>query len=200
MKLDARQTIATTATVAPPLLSSFVADERGEWQIEQVTGLIGESLAAASRLGVVEGESVSGSTGRWVLRGTTSNNRYTERRETSALIAVQEGLRRPSAVKAALIPIRKSAAWWALAQDERRAIFEEQSHHIRIGFDYLPAIARRLYHSRDLGGPFDFLTWFEYAPEFSDAFERLLDRLRATTEWTYVEREVDIRLSRCPTT
>src|SRR5438477_5729245 len=27
-------------------------------------------------------------------------------------------------------PIRKSAAWWALAQDERRAVLEERSHHI----------------------------------------------------------------------
>ncbi len=30
---------------------------------------------------------------------------------------------------------------------------------------YLLAVARRLYHCRDLGEPFDFLTWFEYAPQ-----------------------------------
>ena len=35
-----------------------------------------------------------------------------------------------------LIPIRKNEAWWALAQDERRAIFEERSHHIAIGLEY----------------------------------------------------------------
>ena len=112
------------------------------------------------------------------------------------MTAVQEGLGRPSAVTAALIPIKKSNAWWALAQDERRAIFEEESHHILVGLDYLPHVARRLYHCRDLGGPFDFLTWFEFAPDFHNAFERLLDRLRETKEWTFVEREVDIRLSR----
>jgi hypothetical protein len=32
----------------------------------------------------------------------------------------------------------KTAAWWDLAQDERRAIFEEQSRHIGIGMEYLP--------------------------------------------------------------
>jgi hypothetical protein len=95
-----------------------------------------------------------------------------------------------------LIPIRKSAAWWDLAQDERRAIFEEQSRHTAIGLDYLPGVARQLYHCRDLAEPFDFLTWFEYAPEHSAGFEQLVTRLRATPEWRYVEREVDLRLIR----
>jgi enoyl-[acyl-carrier-protein] reductase (NADH) len=47
----------------------------------------------------------------------------------------------------------KSEAWWALAQDRRRAILEEQSRHIAIGMEYLPAIARRLHHGRELGEP-----------------------------------------------
>ena len=83
-----------------------------------------------------------------------------------------------------------------LAQDERRAIFEEQSRHIRIGLDYLPAVARRLHHSRELGEPFDFITWFEYAPDHADAFEEMVRRLRDTPEWRFVDREIDIRLSR----
>jgi len=73
-------------------------------------------------------------------------------------------------------------------------VFEGQSQHTAIGLEYLPAIARQLYHCRDLGEPFDFLTWFEYAPEHADAFEALVARLRGTREWSYVEREVDIRL------
>ena len=60
---------------------------------------------------------------------------------------------------------------------------------------YMPAIARRLYHARDLGEPFDFLTWFEYAPQDADLFEDLVRMLRSTEEWTFVEREVDIRLT-----
>lgn len=133
----------------------------------------------------------------WVLRGVTSNTRYANRPEVDALAARQQGLFRPEATRAALIPIRKTEAWWALAQDERRAVFEEQSRHIGIGLEYLPAVARRLHHSRELGGePFDFLTWFEYAPPDGPAFDGLLRRLRATEEWRCIDREVDIRLVR----
>jgi hypothetical protein len=98
--------------------------------------------------------------------------------------------------RAALILLRKTESWSALAQNERRAIFVEQSHHIYTGLEYLPAIARRLRYCRDLGEPLDFLTWFDYAPEHSDAFETLVKRLRETTEWKYVDRESDVRLSR----
>ena len=85
---------------------------------------------------------------------------------------------------------------WGLPQDERRAIFEERSHHNSESLTYLPAIARRLYHARELGGPFDFLTWFEFAPEHAGLFDELVAMLRGTEEWRHVEREVDIRLSR----
>ena len=132
----------------------------------------------------------------WTLLGQISNVRYATRAEVTALQSKQEPLDRPRALRAALIPIRKSSAWWTLAQDERRAIFEDRSHHTALGLQYLPAVARQLYHCRDLGQPFDFLTWFEYAPEHASAFEELVAALRATAEWTYVEREVDIRLER----
>jgi hypothetical protein len=64
------------------------------------------------------------------------------------------------------------------------------------GPGYLPAVARRLHHGRDLGEPFDFLTWFEFPPEHATAFEELVWRLRETEEWTYAEREIDLRLAR----
>ena len=159
--------------------------------------VIGEGLPPAERLAVVEGPATEATRdGHWILRGVTSNTRYTNRAEVGALVSKQAGLMRPEAVCAALIPIRKTAAWWDLAQDERRAIFEEQSRHIGIGLDYLPAVARRLHHSRELGEPFDFLTWFEYAPDHADAFEEMVRRLRDTPEWRFVDREIDIRLSR----
>lgn len=125
-----------------------------------------------------------------------SSERYVRRTERSALVARQLPLGRSEATCAALIPITKSPTWWDLPQDERRAIFEERAHHIMTGLAYLPAIARRLYHSRELAEPFDFLTWFEYAPASSDRFEELVTKLRKTAEWTYVEREIDIRLTR----
>jgi chlorite dismutase len=126
----------------------------------------------------------------------TSADQYTTPGERDRLLAVRAPLGRPAATRAALIPIKKSEDWWALNQDERRAIFEERSHHIATSLDYLPMIARRLHHSRDLGQPFDFLTWFEYAAAASDAFEELVARLRGSEEWTFVVREVDIRLTR----
>ena len=159
----------------------------------------GEGLPNAARLAVAD-QGTGGADGAlWSLRGVTSHARYTSRAELDALSTVQPPLGRPRARCAALIPIRKTAAWWALAQDERRAIFEERSRHIAIGLEYLPAVARRLYHGRDLGESFDFLTLFEFAPEDRPAFEHLLARLRASEEWSFTEREVDIRLIREPT-
>jgi hypothetical protein len=89
----------------------------------------------------------------WTLRGVTSNVRYTNQNEVTALAERQQGLGRPAATPAALIPIRKNEAWWALAQDERRAIFEERSHHIAIGLEYLPAVSRRLHPAMTSASP-----------------------------------------------
>jgi len=189
----------TASSAAPtPLPVAFVAGENGDWRVQRTAAIIGDGLPPAVRLQVLEGPAAAAlpTLGTWTLRGVTSNARYTHRGELDALSARQEALRRTQATCAALIPIRKSPAWWALGQDERRAVFEEQSRHIRIGLDYLPAVARRLHHSRDLGEPFDFLTWFEFAPEHEAAFDEMVVRLRATLEWRYVEREVDIRLRR----
>ncbi len=97
---------------------------------------------------------------------------------------------------AALIPIAKSQVWWDMTQDKRREIFEGKSKHIAASLKYLPAIARQLYHCRDLGEPFDFLTWFEFACANEPAFDDLLLGLRAAEEWRYVTREIDIRLKR----
>lgn len=127
-----------------------------------------------------------------------SYERYVNVAEQAELRERSPALGRPGSTRAALIPVRKSDAWWALPQDERRAIFEERSRHIATGLRYVPAVARRLHHGRDLGEPFDFLTWFEYAPEDAGAFEELVTALRATDEWTYVVREVDVRLERDP--
>lgn len=181
----------------PPILVTFAAGASGTWRVDRINTVIGDGLPAAERLAVLEGSETPAPTETdWILRGVTSNTRYTNRSEVDALVAGQQGLLRPQATRAALIPIRKTEAWWALAQDERRAIFEEQSRHIGVGLEYLPAIARRLHHSRELGESFDFLTWFEYAPEHSEYFEELVRRLRETEEWHYVDHEVDIRLTR----
>ena len=182
-----------------PLLVTFVGGEVGSWAVERLEAVAGEPLEPASRVEVLEGRA-SPSDGKptWVLHGVTSNERYVSRIEHDALVTRQESLGRAASTRAALIPITKSDAWWELPQDERRRIFEENSHHVATGLEYLPAVARRLHHGRDLGEPFDFLTWFEFAPEHANAFEELVGRLRETEEWAYVEREIDIRLARDP--
>ncbi len=191
--------------MASPLIVTFVGGAGGRWHVERMGAVAGEGLPLIAGLDVVEGKAVEadtaadvtgGWTPRWVLRGTTSNERYVERPERAALVARQPPLGRPEATCAALIPIRKSPAWWDLTQDARREILEDRSRHIATGLEYLPAVARRLHHSREMGEEFDFLTWFEFAPAETDAFEQLVGRLRATEEWSYVDREVDIRLAR----
>jgi len=171
----------------------------GLWRIASMRTIMGEPLAHAMRLNVVAGsvfpEPKSAS---WLLRGLTSNERYVTHEEQQLLVTKQPRLGRPEATCAALIPIRKTASWWSLAQDERRRIFEESSKHVKTGLRYLPAVARRLHHCRDLGEnePFDFLTWFEYAPSDSGAFDELVAELHTSEEWKYVDREIDIRVVR----
>lgn len=178
-------------------LFTFIGGNDGPWRITSTRAIAGDPLPPALRVRVSAGdESASGSA--WALRGLTSNERYVTRLEKTGLVAAQPPVGRPDATCAALVPISKDDSWWNLTQDERRHIFEESSGHIRIGMDYLPAVARRLHHCRDLGRtePYDFLTWFEFAPADTPAFDELLTRLRATPEWRYVSREVEIRLQR----
>jgi hypothetical protein len=157
----------------------------------------GAPIAPVSRLEVRPGEVAAPGAG-WTLRGITSNERYVVGDEKAQLLARQPGLGRPEASCAALILVRKNAAWWAMPQDRRREVLETRSRHIQIGLGYLPAVARRLHHCRDLGEhePFDFLTWFEHAPAHRPDFDRLVAELRASEEWTYVDREIDLRLER----
>ncbi len=186
-----------SVAVPRPGLAAFAAGNTGSWRIERIDAIRGDGLAQAQRLAIDDGGAAAKrSNSAWTLQGVVSNLRYTTASEQQHLAVRQAGLGRNEATRAALIPIRKSDAWWELAQDQRRAIFEQQSKHIAIGADYLPAVARRLYHCRELGEPFDFLTWFEYTPQHEPVFDRLVARLRASEEWKFVTREVDIRLTR----
>jgi len=181
-------------------LFSFIGGEIGPWQVVDMHAIVGDPLANVQRLDIVsEMATQDMSKGvQWLLHGLTSNERYINRPEKDQLLAKQPTLGRLQASCAALIPIRKNEVWWGLAQDERRRIFEESSKHVKTGLRYLPAIARRLHHCRDLGEnePFDFLTWFEYAPSDTRLFDELVVELRASEEWAYVDREIDIRVTR----
>lgn len=184
--------------VPSPRVTSFVGGDAGEWRVTSLTTLRGEPIENVSRVAMISGGATAGSEGTWLLQGAATHDRYTTRSEKDELVAVQAPIGRPQATRAAFILMRKSDQWWALTQDERRAILEEQSHHIAIGMRYLPAVARRLLHCRDFATqqPFDFLGFLDFAPEDEPAFDTMLAELRATPEWTYMEREIDIRLSR----
>ncbi len=178
------------------VLYAFDGGAQGDWAVTGMSTLCGEDLTPVQGLSIRAGDAPAAAMPTWTLSGVASHLRYTLRDEFNELSQRGSPLGRGEARRAALIPISKNEAWWALAQDERRRIYEEQSRHTSIGMEYLPQIARRLHHGRDLGEPFDFLTWFEFAPEHEALFDELLVRLRASEEWTYVEREVDIRLTR----
>jgi chlorite dismutase len=175
---------------------TFAGGDEGAWCVRSVEAVTGPSLPKVERLAVLENTRTRPPGATWSLVGVVGHERYVEAREHVELAARSPALGRSEATRAALILVRKSDAWWALSQDHRRAILEERSRHISIGLDYVPAVARRLHHSRDLGESFDFLTWFEFAPADEPAFDELVAMLRATEEWRFVEREVDIRLER----
>jgi len=176
---------------------TFVGGATGDWIVDSVRAVTGDALPLVARIDLRVGALRPAERGiPWVLRGVAGHGRYVERAEQDRLNAKSPLLGRVEATRAALIPIQKSSAWWALSQDERRAIFEGRSRHIADSMAYLPRIARRLYHSRDLGEPFDFLTWFEFAAEDAQAFEDLVGMLRDREEWSFVDREVDVRLTR----
>lgn len=181
-----------------PSLWRFSAGANGPWIIEGTRAVTGPSIEHAERLHIASHKDPAPPAPAWTLQGVTSNLRYTNAHERDQLARLQAPIGRPEATCAALIPIRKNARWWDMPQDQRRAIFEEQSRHIERSIPYLPRIARRLHHSRDLGEPFDFLTWFEFAPEHAPAFDELTAALRATREWEFVDREVEIRLKLDP--
>ena len=160
--------------------SFFIGGSTGPWKIQNTMAITGSSVPIAGWLNISSVPSQDQV--QWVFKGVVSNHRYTNRDEKEKLITIQEGLNRPQATCAAMILIKKSEAWWELPQDERRAILEQQSEHIKTGMKYLPAIARKLYHSRDLGESIDFITWFEFAPEHENDFNALLAELRKTRE------------------
>src|SRR6188768_1733907 len=128
------------------MFTTFRGGPSGAWRIISMAPVKGKPLARVASLSVVHSEAIAlpllPSQTAWRLAGVASHLRYVERPEKTQLAAVQAGLGRPEASCAALIPIKKSAAWWELTQEERRRIIEDESHHIATGLKYLPMIAR----------------------------------------------------------
>lgn len=77
---------------------------------------------------------------------------------------------------AIVIPVKKSARWWNMSEDERLAEIEI---HTRKSIPYLPRIQRTLYHSTGLD-EMDFITYFETAD--LNAFHELATALAGIRE------------------
>jgi hypothetical protein len=132
--------------------------------------------------------------------GVVQHVLYTDADRRKELAAISAGERGPRAV---LIPIAKSDAWWALAQDERDRFFRhtpERPGHVEIGAHYARSIFRRLYQARyQPGSEWDFLTYFEFGDEDAGTFRELLAALRdpaRNPEWGFVERETEIWMTK----
>lgn len=176
---------------------TYIGGDTGSLSVIGHHNISGTPIAIVRRVDVRAGVLRDGAIGAcWAFAGVASNDRYTTRPEKTELVGLQAKMDRATSTQSALILLRKSNDWWAMTQDERREVLEERSHHIAIGMRFLPAIARRLLHCRDLGETtsFDFIGHLDFAPNDKAKFDDMLGELRRTEEWSYIDREIDIRL------
>jgi chlorite dismutase len=83
---------------------------------------------------------------------------------------------------AVVIPIRKSADWWALDQEKRAAMMKE---HTEAALPYHKTVKRKLYHSTGLDD-LDFITYFETSK--LEDFHSLILSLEKVREYQYTRR------------
>src|SRR6516225_6100702 len=75
-----------------PTYVTFSAGTSGSWRIDRIAAVTGESLPMADRLAVHENSRGQTPTNvRWVLRGVTSNVRYTNHVEASRSLRSSNG-------------------------------------------------------------------------------------------------------------
>jgi hypothetical protein len=103
---------------------------------------------------------------------------------------------------AIILPIRKTAAWWAMPATERHQYFypHHDRHsgkcvagHAELGRQAAPKIFRRVFYNPDgegRPGEWDFISYFECSDEDLEVFDDTLEAMRDTDrnpEWRYVE-------------
>ena len=176
---------------------TYVGGTTGAWEVTDQFARRGARLVPITRLDV-HGDHLNRSPlgTAWILSGLVRNTRYVTREEFAVPEKRIRACAPPAPTCAALIPIRRSPDWWQLGREARHEILEAQSQQTPSGLRYLSAIIRRWQHRLDLSEQFDCVTWFEYEPRDSAAFDDLLAEWRTSEEWKFVDRECDIRLVR----
>ncbi|WP_455244371.1 chlorite dismutase family protein [Petrachloros mirabilis] len=118
----------------------------------------------------------------WLMNGLTKKANYVP----SFSDQMKADLKGPSVAGpnpyAIVIPIRKSAEWWALDQQSRTSMMQE---HTAVALPYQKTIKRKLYHSTGLDGA-DFITYFETAN--LEEFQNLILALKQVKEFQYSRR------------
>ena len=178
-------------------LIHYVGGTSGSWCVESTETFSGPELKPVTHLEIIGGRIGRAPQGTaWILPAIVSSTRYITREEPRSMAAMKSRFPQDGTPSAALVLIRKSAEWWDLAGEERRDIIEARSRQVDARLRTLPAIARRFTLHRDGSDAFDFLTWFEFDAQDSAVIDDLASAIRATDEWNYVEREIEIRLSK----
>ncbi len=205
--LPGRRFVRFERSERPPLSEAKAGDSTqiAAYRVVSVQTIAGApcGLAAGDRVwrtecdGAIEDTSIRDGL---IWEGVTTHLQYSAASERSELVAISATPRLGHVV---MIPISKSGAWWALAQDERQAFFRvgpRSEGHTRIGMTVADRIFRRLFHARyQPHSAWDFLTYFEFYDADAEAFREMLTTLRdpeRNPEWAFVVRETEIWMQR----
>ena len=119
---------AERQTPANPRATMFVGSKTGSMRVVSHTTICGQPIERAEGVDMIVGvAAMVHDDAVWAFHGVATNDRYTTRAEKTELTSKQAPIGRAEATSSALILLRKRAEWWALTQDERRAILEEDS-------------------------------------------------------------------------
>jgi Chlorite dismutase len=181
-------------------------------KIVAVRGKPGVSLKEGSKLVRVETASKLPPLGEarmptilLLFQGVPQHLEYTTKAQREDLTRRSRAELPPSKdTMAVIIPIRKTAAWWALPTDERLAYFQKKGDkvgHTAIGADSVERIYRKLYHTRYAveTTDHDFVTYFEFERKHEGDFKALCAKLRdpkQNPEWNFVDREYEIWMTK----
>jgi chlorite dismutase len=159
-------------------------------------------IEASTPLSFPEKSEFPVSSTKFQFQGVTQHLQYTDDAQIKELNRRSISELEPSNhTTAVLIPVGKSEEWWKLAHDRRQVHFRNTDSgegHTAIGLKYVDRVFRKLYHSHCLntGLGYDFLTYFEFEDIYEKDFRTLLAELRDTKEWTFVNLEFEIWMTK----